>query len=77
MEITYLFWLESFVKRTCRSYTDVLYRAKLLTDKLLGQGYATSRLKTSVQKLYDRHHDLVDRYDVTISTMRTYLFVLS
>ncbi len=56
--------------RACRKYTDFIYRAKLLTDKLLKQGYVVIRLRSSLQKFYGRHHELVDKYGVTISDMR-------
>jgi hypothetical protein len=51
-------------------HRDFLYRAKLHSQKLLSQGYVQPLLKSSLQKYYDRHHDLVDRYDVPISQMR-------
>jgi len=35
----------------------------MLTQKLLKQGYVAPRLKPSLQKLYVRHHNLVDRYE--------------
>jgi hypothetical protein len=41
-----------------------------MSQKLLSQGYVQPLLKSSLQKFYDRHHDLVDRYDVSISQMR-------
>ena len=63
--------------RACRKYTDFVYRAKLLTDKLLKQGYAVNRLRSSLQKFYGRHHELVDKYGATISNMRNDLFPLS
>jgi hypothetical protein len=42
-------------------YSDFLDRAQLLTQKLLKQGYVAPRLKSSLRKLYSRHHNLVDR----------------
>jgi hypothetical protein len=33
-----------------------------LTRKLLNQGFLLVKLKSSLRKLYDRHHALVDRY---------------
>ena len=63
--------------RACRKYTDFVYRAKLLTNKLLKQGYAVRRLRSSLQKFYGRHHELVDKYGATISNMRNDLFPLS
>jgi hypothetical protein len=37
--------------------------------KLSKQGYVSPRLKSSLQTLYRRHHDLVDRYEIFISQM--------
>ena len=34
----------------------------LLTRKLLNQGFILVKLKSSLRKLFDRHHDLVGRY---------------
>ena len=63
--------------RACRKYTDFIHRALLLTEKLTEQGYVATRLRSSLQKFYGRHHELVDKYGVTISAMRTDLFPLS
>lgn len=60
--------------RACRNYADFLYRARTLTNRLLEQGYVATRLKSSLQKFYGRHHELVDRYGVSICTMKTDLF---
>ena len=60
--------------RPCRNYADFWYHARLLTITILEQGYVAKRLKTSLQKFYGRHHELVDRYYVSIFTMRTDLF---
>jgi len=38
-------------------------------QKLPKQGYIAPRLKSSLQKLYGRHHNLVDRYEISISQM--------
>jgi hypothetical protein len=55
-----------------------LDRAQLLTQKLLKQGYVAPRLKSSLQKCYGRHQDLVDRYEIPISQMTIdLLFLLS
>ena len=44
--------------------------------KLLKQGYFAPRLKSSLQKLYGRHHNLVDRYTISISQMTMDLNIL-
>ena len=46
-----------------------LDRTEILTQKLLTQGYNALRLKSSLQKFYGRHHNLVDRYEISISQM--------
>ena len=51
----------------CAQYSDFLDRSQLLTQTLLKQGYVAPRLKSSIQKFYDRHHNLVDRYKISIS----------
>jgi hypothetical protein len=55
--------------RACVQYSDFLVRAQLLTQKLPKQGYVAPRLKSSLQKLYSRHHNLVERYEISISQM--------
>ena len=63
--------------RACQDYTDVLYCARILKNRLLGQGYVATRLKSSLQKFYGCHHELVDRYGVSICAMKTDLFNVS
>ena len=55
--------------------SDFLDRVHLLTQKLLNQGYVAPRLKSSLQKLLGRHHDLVDSYEISISQMTMDLFL--
>jgi len=50
-------------------YSDFLDRAQLLTQKLVKQGYVDPKLRSSLQKLYCRHHELVDRYKISIHEM--------
>jgi hypothetical protein len=63
--------------RACGSYQDFLDRGLLLTRKLLNQGFLLVRLKSSLRKFYGRHHDLVDRYGISVSQMTTDLFQMS
>ena len=37
--------------------------------KILKQGHVAPRLKSSLQKAYGSHHELVDRYEILISQM--------
>ena len=49
------------------TYSTFMDRAQLLTEMLLEQGYVA--LKSSLQKFYCCHHNLVDRYGISISQM--------
>jgi hypothetical protein len=51
------------------SYQDFLDRGLLLTRKLLNQGFLLVKLKSSLRKIYGRHHDFVDRYGIYVSRM--------
>ena len=57
--------------RACRNYADFLYRARLFTNRLLEQDNVATRLKSSLQKFYGRHDELVHRYSVSICIMFT------
>ena len=52
------------------SYSDFLNRAKTLSQRLLGRSYVQPFLLSSHQKLYGRHHDIIERYEVLVSQMR-------
>ena len=49
----------------------------LLTRKLLNQGFLLVKLQSSLRSFYGRHHDLVDRYGISVSQMNTDMFHLS
>ena len=49
--------------RACAQYRDFMERAQPLTQKLIKQGYVAPRLKSSLQKFYSHHHNLVDHYE--------------
>jgi hypothetical protein len=53
------------------SYQDFLDRGLLLTRKLLNQGFLLVKLKSSLRRIYGPHHDLVDRYGISVSQMTT------
>jgi hypothetical protein len=63
--------------RACGSYQDFLDRWLLLTRKLLNQGFLLVKLKSSFRRFYSRHHDLVDRYGISVSQMTMDMFLLS
>jgi len=61
----------------CGSYQDFIERGLLLKRKLLNQWFLLVKVKSSLRKLYRRHHDLVDRYEISVSQMTTDMFNLS
>ena len=63
--------------RACGFYQDFLDGGLLLTRKLLNQGFFLVKFKASLRKYYGRHHDLVDRYRVSVLQMITDMFHLS
>jgi hypothetical protein len=65
---------EKRVYKTRENKRDFLDRGLLLTRKLLTQGFLMVKLKSSLRKFYDRHHDLVDRYGIYVSHITTDMF---
>ena len=53
--------------RACSAYDQLLNRGKLLTDKLLLQGFQQSRLKAAFRKFYGRYNNSVYQYDLPLS----------
>jgi hypothetical protein len=58
----------------CFAYADFSKLGKLLTNKLMLQGYNESRLKSSFCKLYGRYTDLVYDYKLSLAHMQDDLF---
>ena len=48
-------------------YFCIILRATRLSSKLLEQGYAMERLKSSLKKFYGRYGDLIKQYEVPLS----------
>ena len=48
---------------------------KVLTTKLLNQGYQKTKLVATLKKFYGRHHDLVNPYNVAVSRIVSDVFV--
>jgi hypothetical protein len=60
--------------RACFAHEDFSKRGKLLTNKLMLQGYNESRLKSSFLKFCSRYNDLVCDYKLSQSHMLNDLF---
>ena len=55
----------------------LVYPMLLLTSKLLNQRFLLDKLKSSLRTFYGLHHDLVDRYGISVSQIITDMFHLS
>ena len=62
--------------RACGTYQDLLDRGLMLARKLLNQWFLLVKRKSSLQKFYGCHHDLVNRYGISVSQMTTDMFHL-
>ena len=56
------------------NYQDFMERGKVLTQKLLSQGYQKTKLVAKLKKFYGRHHDLVNPYNVAVSRIVSDVF---
>ena len=63
--------------RECGFCHNFLDRGLLLRKKLLIQGFLVIKLKSSLQKFWGGHHDLIDRNGISVSQMTMYIFRLS
>ena len=52
-------YISQLIRWVCFAYEDFSKRGKLLTKKLMLQGYHESRLKSLFRKFYGRYNDLV------------------
>ena len=63
--------------RACCNYENFVDRGKLLTSKLLSQGYRRAKLVSTLKTFYGRQHDLVDPYSVAASKLVTDLMPIA
>ena len=69
-------YVSQFIRyaRTCSNYQDFMERGKVLTTKLLSQGYQKTKLVATLKKFYGRHYDLVNPYNVSVSRIVSDVF---
>ena len=60
--------------RACSNYQDFMERGKVLTTRLLSQGYQKTKLVATLKKFYGRHLDLVKPYNVAVSRIVSDVF---
>ena len=70
-------YVPQLIRYACASsaYSDFLVRSRLLTRKLLGQGYNRFRLITTFKKFYGRHYDLIGKFLLSVTHVVTELFL--
>ena len=61
--------------RASSAYGDFLVRSRLLTRKLLGQGYNRFKLITTFKKFYGRQYDLIGKFQLSVTHIVTDLFL--
>ena len=61
--------------RASTLYDDFLIRCRLLTTKLLRQGYTRFKLIAAFKKFYGRHNTLVDKYKISVTHIISDLFL--
>ena len=54
--------------RACTSVNDFNVRNRVITEKLLGQGYKYHKLRKTFSKFYYRNLDLISKYKCTLKT---------
>ena len=64
----YIYQLIRFA-RVSNHVDDFNTRNKVLTAKLLGQGYRYHKLRKAISKFYQRHFDMVSKYNVGLKTL--------
>ena len=60
--------------RACSNFQDFMERRKVLTTKLLSQGYQKPKLVATLKKFYGRHHDPVNPFNVAVSRIVSDVF---
>ena len=56
---------------------DFIERERLLTTRLLTQGYQRAKLVSTLKKFYERHHNLVNPYNVAFSRLTSDIFAIA
>ena len=71
-------FLDRGLLKYCYSWLQAqINQSTKLTRKLLNQEFLLVKSKSSLRTFYGRHHDLVNRYSVSVSLMITDMFRLS
>ena len=55
--------------RVCSNVNDFNNRNKLLTSKLLKQGYRYHKFRKAISKFYYRHSELIVKYNICLKTL--------
>ena len=60
-----------------RNFICFMEHGKVLTTKLLSQGYQKAKLVATLKKFYGRHQDLVNSYNVAVSRIVSDVFAMT
>ena len=63
--------------RCCSQYSDFSARHKTLVERLLSQGFKSNRLSNTFKKFYDRHNDLIGKYNVSLPNLLRHCSLLT
>ena len=64
----FLIMIDCCLMSNKRKYTYI-HDDNNISQKLLKQGYVTPRLKSSLQQFHGHNHNLIDRYEISMSQM--------
>ena len=69
--ISYCVYISQLIRfaRTSSYVTDFITRNKLLTQKLLKQGYWYHKLRKTFSKFYRRYYDLISKFQVELKSL--------
>jgi len=59
---------------TCGSYRNFIERQSLLIGITLNRVFRMSELTSTLRLFYGRHHNLINRYGISMSQMTTDMF---
>ena len=67
---TYGVYISQLIRlcRICDYFTDFVIRHRMLTERLIKQGYLYSKLCTNFKKFSKRHPKLFSKYAVSVKT---------
>ena len=69
LPMVYTFRKLFVLQRVCSNVDDFNNRNKLLTSKLLKQGYRYHKFRKAISKFYYRHSEMIVKYNICLKTL--------